>query len=300
MRTTRELEELGWLTPPTAKINYLVSPLLQELFPTYDDYAMYNYEHCHGKWNTGSRGVYALESRGTHALDAQAPDIAVNNVIGETIGELIEADISGIDDPIPPDDLDLGKELTEESIAWARQEDYNAKVKKLKYYGKKEAKSAFGLSDTICPCCSSRLVVNEVGVTECSGDRLKEWELSFLQYNKLSDEDKRKYIILQANSEQFVDLYEKWNIIDEKTGFRATFECGYSNKLANPISRFRTSLPDPVLVKRIERSLQRELTIEEKHGESAIWFREGAYSDKYKKGAKRVRVPQIIFPDGAM
>jgi hypothetical protein len=139
------------------------------------------------------------------------------------------------------------------------------------------------------------LKVNIVGALECTKDKLWEWEKKFLEYNKMNDAQKAKFILTYEDSSAFFELYEKWSVVEE-AGKRPLFDCGYTNRLFNPISKFRTTLPDPILVKRIEKSLGTPLTEQEKLGEVEIWKDGKAYFRDFKKGRVRVRIPMIIFP----
>lgn len=148
----------------------------------------------------------------------------------------------------------------------------------------------------VCPECGSNLELNEVGIWECSKDKLKLWEIEFKKFDRLNDNQKRKYILLISDVSRFEELYEQWRKVDAD-GKRPYFDCGYSNKLFNPISRIRTTIPDPILVSTIEKNIGRKLTDEEKTNEVEI-FRQGkAYFSDYKKGRRKVRIPQLVFPD---
>ena len=115
----------------------------------------------------------------------------------------------------------------------------------------------------------------------------------------MTDKDRVKYLLGLSYVDKFLDLYDKWSFKDSK-GIRSNFECSYSNKIFNPVSKFRTTMPDPVMVATIERSLGKKLTDEEKANEAELW-REGnidygVYFRDYKKGRAKVKIPQLIFP----
>lgn len=170
------------------------------------------------------------------------------------------------------------------------------KVKRLKPRLKKK-KSSHRKVEINCPYCYSKLRVNDVGVLECSGDKLKIWENEFIKYVKLGADEKKAYLDkLHNDYSLFLELFERWERSDTESK-RLRLECIYTNQIFNPVSRYRTSLPDPILVAAIEESLGRELTEEEKFGESEIWREGRAYFTNFKEGRVKVRIPILIYPD---
>lgn len=169
-------------------------------------------------------------------------------------------------------------------------------IKKFKARRTKE-KTHARRTNPICTNCLSSLVVSGEGKYECSGDRLKIWEKEFLAYTKMSDKEKIRYLMAFSHPDLFEELFEKWSY-KEGDGHRPNFECGYSNKIYSLINPLRVMMPDPILVKKIEKSLGRKLTEEELYGEKDI-FREGkTYFEDYKKGRIRAKITLIYFPDG--
>lgn len=291
-RSTEELENLGWLKRPTAKEFFLQNPNLIEQYKTYDNYASTVYAYAKPNWVNGSVGQSVADAE-TKRLEKAHGVSSINYSIQDQIREDFEylnistQTLDTLDESI--------KNFAEGKVGDAIYTS-NVKVKKLKYKKKKEFKLV-KKEPTTCPYCLSLLKSNEVKVLECTGDKLRIWEVEFLKFNKLNQEQRNKYLIGISNRDMFIDLYEKWSVIDEK-GQRPNFTCGYSNRIFNPISRYRLSIPDPLLIKAIERSLGRELTEEEKFNEKELWQYQGRYSDRYKKGANKVRIPQVVFPEG--
>jgi len=284
MKTTKEMEELGWLKVSTAKANYLENPALQAEYDTYDNYAISCYNYVKGNWSTGSIANYNEPLTNKSNLDIEVKTeeqkIKVSNYIE---GDIDTPWINGLEK------ITIDKYTIDQRYKLS-------KIKKLKAKQRKEMNNAARFGNS-CPNCLSSLVTNKLGILECSGNRLRIWENEFLKYNKLSEKEKKLYLIGISYSSLFLDLLEKWNVVDEH-GRRVSFNCGYTNKLCNPVSRFRTSVPDPIAVRIIEKNLKRELTEEEKRGEVDIWYIGGIYTNKYKKGAKKIKITNIVFPDG--
>lgn len=285
-RTIEELENLGWLKRPTAKEFFLQSPNLIEQYKTYDNYVTAIYAYVKPNWANGSIRSQSVADAETKRLD-KAHAHHSNFTIQDQVAE--EFEYFGIE-------ANEAQFIVPEVPPQPTKYSANTKFKKLKSKKKKEIRQ-LKKEPTICPYCLSLLRTNEVKVLECTGDKLRIWEVEFLKFNKLSQDQKNKYLIGIINRDMFIDLYEKWSQVDEK-GQRPNFTCGYSNRIFNPISRYRLSLPDPLLIKAIERSLGRELTEEEKFNEKELWQYQGRYSDRYKKGANKVRIPQVVFPEG--
>jgi ribosomal protein L37AE/L43A len=170
------------------------------------------------------------------------------------------------------------------------------RAKKLKSK-RKVNKQNYRLTNRTCPECGSNLELDEVGIWECTRDKLKIWEEEFIKYDKMNDKNKKRYLLLISDVSRFGELYNQWSKTDSD-GNRPYFDCGYSNKLFNPICRSRTTLPDPILVATIEKNLGRNLTHEEKTNEVEIFKQGKSYFSDYKKGRAKVKIPQIVFPDG--
>lgn len=142
-----------------------------------------------------------------------------------------------------------------------------------------------------CPCCGSKLHLNDAQVWECTSDKLKYWESEFNKYAALNDAEKVQYLQNISSDSQFFDLYDKWKAEPQN------FNCGYSNNIFLPIANTRTIIPDPIFVKKLEEKLKRALTEEELMNEGQLYFRHKKYSDKWFKGSKQVVIPYIVLPD---
>lgn len=150
----------------------------------------------------------------------------------------------------------------------------------------------------ICPECGSKLLINNVGAWECSGNMLKIWETTFNKYHAADDEKKVKILATISDVGKFEELYWRWAASIEEDG--PEFNCGYTNRLYPPIASNKSRLPDPIFVKRIERQIGRPLTEEELIGEESIWYYRGQYFVKFKEGASRVKIPVVTLPDDVM
>lgn len=170
------------------------------------------------------------------------------------------------------------------------------KVTKLKAKNKRKTQSKKKRVHNTCPYCLSKLVKNEVGSLDCSGDKLRIWETEFLKFVKLTEDDKIVFLRKLTNDSMFLELFERWER-SKKNNSPKDFSCTYSNKLFNPITKIRTSMADPIMVAKIERSLGRKLTEEEINGEVEIWREGNSFFSDYKKGRVKVRIPKLIFPD---
>lgn len=287
IRSLSEMEELGWIKRPKAKEFYLNNPTLQKKYITYDRYANACYNNVKSGWN--SAGTVQLEQgrsshkpRGILSTEAQKTEKIEENIYRKAIKSSIT--------------------LHKNERKFEKYKEFNQeKDLKIKHFSPKKPKSPknnYRQKNTICPYCLSTLVLNTVKTWECTGDRLKLWETEFLKYNQLSIEEKTNYMLNFSHPGLFLDLYEKWNYIED--GRRVRFSCEYSNKIFNPISRFRTTLYDPIMVKCIEKSLGRKLLLEEKEGEVDL-YREGrTFFKDFKRGRVKVKIPQITYPDGFM
>jgi hypothetical protein len=286
MRTIKELQDLGWIKRPTALENYLINTALQNQFKTYEDYSLECYKASKENW-VGIGNISHVETRKYTStkeyLDFKDHYFFTKNLELETPKELIK-EIN----------IDKNKNHLKYKTTY-----FGIKIKKLKNKTKKVNKLDLVKQSTTCPYCLSLLKINDVKVLECTGNKLRIWEKEFLTFNQLIEDKKNKYLLGLSDVGLFLDLYEKWNKTDEK-GNRVNFTCGYSNKLFNPISKFRTSFPDPILVKRIEKSLGKELSYDEKWGLVDVYKEGNTYFRTWKKGRQKVKIPQIIFPDGVI
>lgn len=189
-------------------------------------------------------------------------------------------------------DLDIHRVEKDGEVLYA-----GVKVKKLKARKKKKEHGNGRRGNPICTNCLSTLLVGEEGKYECSGDRLKIWEREFLNYLKMNDKEKIRYLMAFSHPDLFEELFDRWNYKDND-GHRPNFECGYSNKIYSLVNPLRVMMPDPILCKKIEKSLGRALTEEEKYGEKDIFRAGNSYFEDFKKGRVRVKITLVFFPDG--
>jgi hypothetical protein len=173
-------------------------------------------------------------------------------------------------------------------------EGQEVKVKVVKPKEKVKKINRRRLTD-ICPECGSKLVVNKMGAWECTGNMLKTWENLLDRYYKADDRKKIEILSKISDVGKFEELSWRWEASMEKDG--PEFSCGYTNRLYPPIASNKSRLPDPLFVKRVERQIGRKLTEEELIGESELWFYKGQYLTKYRKNAKKVKIPVVTLPD---
>jgi len=149
---------------------------------------------------------------------------------------------------------------------------------------------------TSCPNCMSNLILDEVGLWKCTGDKLKVWEVEFYRYHRAKDKLKVEILTNFSDSGMFLELYDRW-AYSQVENEPEEYNCGYTNKTYPPVNHVKVSIPDPIFCGRIEKKLGRKLTEEELLGEHELFFFGGQVLTKYRKGAKRVKIPFIIFPD---
>lgn len=167
-------------------------------------------------------------------------------------------------------------------------------VERLKPKGPKKVRNK-PRSTSICPECGSILKVGEHGSWECTGNQLEIWINQFYQYQRLNDDKKIEFLSKISDQSRFEYLFGRWEHSQEEDG--PDFDCGYTNKLYPPHSASKLRLPDPIFCKFLERRLGRKLTEEELYGEDHVYFYAGQYISKPRKGAKKIRIPKITFPD---
>ena len=165
---------------------------------------------------------------------------------------------------------------------------YKPKEKKGKSYGR--------TTSTICPCCGSKLELNQDELWYCTRDKLKFWESEFDKYAALNDAEKVTYLSNISSDSQFFELYDKWKFSKE-VDRPEEFDCGYSNNIFLPIANTRTVIPDPMVVKLVEQKLNRPLTEEELRNEGQLHYRFKRVSDKWFKGSKPFVIPYVVLPD---
>ena len=290
--STQEMEDIGWLLRPTAKEQYLGSSKLQAGDATYDDYLHHAYEYLKNRWSSGTAAPITTNTGGSGGLSGDIIDPTTTSLAYDTNYSLGKYSI-----PIDTVEKEETSFTITEDIKNFTIEN-TSEIQKVKAKGIKKGKT-YRITNKVCPSCMSTLKLTELGIWECTQDRLKLWEKEFVKFSQLSVVLQQEHLINFSHPDKFVELYEKWSFKDD-LGLRSRFECDYSNKLFNPISRFRTIIPDPALVRTIECSLGRKLTNEEKIGEIEIWREGRSYFDTYKKGRYKVKIPQLTFPDSFM
>lgn len=164
---------------------------------------------------------------------------------------------------------------------------YKPKDKKVASYGRANV--------TTCPNCLSALKLNESGVAYCTGDKLTYWLNEFAKFELMSDEQKVEYIQSISDYSEFLNLYDRWKWTNESET-KEIYNCGYTNKIFLPIATCNVIIPDPVKVAHIQGKLGRQLTEEEMFGEAELWEFGGSVYEKFRKGARKVKIHLIRFP----
>ena len=162
------------------------------------------------------------------------------------------------------------------------------KEKKVISYGRPNAVN--------CPYCLSHLITDVGGLQQCSGNKLEYWDREFTKFNELTDYLKGKYIETISEESQFFELFDRW-AYSKKPDSEEKFNCGYTNKIFFPMPSGNVTIPDPVRVSNVEKKLGRRLTEEELYGESELWQYGGNIFKEYHKGARKVKIPLIRFPE---
>jgi len=149
---------------------------------------------------------------------------------------------------------------------------------------------------TNCPNCNSTLLVNEAGLYECTSDKLAHWDQEFHKYYMMLPNEKLEYVTKISKDSMFFDLYDKW-VFSRENNSPEDFNCGYTNHVFLPIGSTKTIIPDPLYVACIEKRLKRPLTEEELRNESELWMKGKRVFTEYRKGARMIKIPYILFPD---
>jgi len=149
---------------------------------------------------------------------------------------------------------------------------------------------------TTCPNWMSTLNLDKTKMWVCSGDRLQIWQKEFFRYYKFDEKSKKRYLMNLSDSGKFLELFDRW-VYSRRNN--ETFDCGYSNKIYPPLNSAVTKIPDPIFCLRIERKLGRPLTEEEIFGEDDLWIYNGQVLTKYRKNAKKIKIPFVLFPEEA-
>jgi hypothetical protein len=162
------------------------------------------------------------------------------------------------------------------------------KEKKVVSYGRPSAIN--------CPYCLSTLVTDKSGIQQCSGNKLEFWEKEFLKMSKMNDYQRGNYIKTISEESQFFELYDRWAFAQVPAN-EEKFNCGYTNKIFFPMPSGNVTIPDPIRVSYIEKKVNRRLSEEELYGESELWQFGGMVLKEYRKGARKVKIPLIRFPE---
>lgn len=184
------------------------------------------------------------------------------------------------------------KNLIEETTT-----EYNSEKVTLKRFKAKEKRRTRNArsTTTTCPNCLSTLKLSKQETWECTGDRLKLWEEQFIFYSKMTTEEKVKYITGLSHYSKFLELHDKW-IYATENDLPDEFNCGYTNIIYPPNGTTQVKIPDPLVVKRIEKKLGRKLTEEELLGESDLYWYGGQVLTEWRKRATPIKIPFVILP----
>lgn len=147
-----------------------------------------------------------------------------------------------------------------------------------------------------CPNCLSRLTLDDSNNQKCSGDQLKIWEIQFDTFRKLDEKGKNEYLKNISYDSMFMELYDKW-VYSVDNNAPEEYNCGFTNKIFLPIPSGNVTIADPVQAAIIERKLGRRLTEEEIYGESDLFSYQGMVLKEYRKGAKKIKITLIRFPE---
>ena len=285
-------EILGWAPMPTAKHFYMLNKQLHFKFPNYDLYVEDNYSYNKPKWHNRV-GIASTEAKSTSDNGGQGiSEGSTESHIEIVMDERQANEINDLLSSRSPIHQQGQQTFIKPQVSINTSDTQITKLKSKK----NKTPGNFRLVETSCPECLSKLVTDEFGILRCSGDKLQVWTKEFIKYEQMGQPQKTGYLKKYNDSSMFLELYERWSYIDEK-GNRQQFDCVYTNKLANPISRYRTSLPDPCLVLTIEQSLGRTLTEEEKANETPIYRKGKAFFEDFELGRQIVKIPQLIYPN---
>jgi uncharacterized Zn-finger protein len=138
-----------------------------------------------------------------------------------------------------------------------------------------------------CPYCLSRLMPH-LNTFKCSAEKVFMLTDDFKLFANLEDDEQDEFLSELEDPNTFLDLFEKWESNE--------LDCNYNNKFHNPIDN-KFSILDPLAVLKVEESLGRELTEEEKANQSPIWTDGVNYFDEYDKGLILFKLPLIAFPE---
>lgn len=143
-------------------------------------------------------------------------------------------------------------------------------------YQKKVKRGNYRSVSNLCPNCFSTLNQDITGALSCSGDRMKAWQEEITKFKALTEDDKDNYLTKFDNPSKFLELVNSINGQD----------CGFSTKISHVVPSQTVRIPDPVAVKRLERTLQRVLMEEELYEEHTFLVDNKPY-----------KLPYVNFPD---
>jgi hypothetical protein len=148
-------------------------------------------------------------------------------------------------------------------------------------------------SNTTCPNCQSTLRLNDLGQYECTSNKLMVWEKEFFAYDRADMEGKEEILAKFSNTSLFSELYDRWKYAREND---EKFDCGYTNEVFPLLSESKEVIPDPLVVKRVEKKLGRELTLDELLGEVELFTFGGRVLTEWRPKARTLRIPWIVLP----
>lgn len=129
----------------------------------------------------------------------------------------------------------------------------------------------------LCPNCFSKLEADKASNVKCTGDKLASWQSEITKYLKLSSQDAQLYLQNLSNPTGFL------NLIDVNSGLAV---CGFDSRITPVISSSQQRIPDPMVVNKLERKLNRLLTeLEQEEG------------FEFVVDNKVYTIPFINFPD---
>lgn len=138
----------------------------------------------------------------------------------------------------------------------------------------------------LCPNCMSTLTV-ENGDYVCTGDRLEIWQKVFEEFDKMQLKEKRDYLSSISDQDKFFDLYKQ----------KSKLTCDFSTYRASLVPNYNETILDPLVVKRVQKSLGRPLTDEEKSGDTKLYRRGNDYKTRLFLGYEEFEIPRINFPE---
>lgn len=138
-----------------------------------------------------------------------------------------------------------------------------------------------------CPICLSSVEYSNKEYM-CSGDRLKVWQKEFKEFENITDKNsKNEFLSKFSNKELFIELYNK----------KDNLSCGFTYNNVLFSSDSEDTKPDPMVVGKIEKSLNRCLTLEELE-EGFTFYKVGNnFSTEEFEGSYEYEIPRIKYPE---